>query len=74
MKKLLYLCVVLMGCETANVEITNTQYQISGRQLNLYVIDSCEYLGRVNGGQSDIITHKGNCKYCTERQKVLYEK
>ncbi len=74
MKKLLYLCVVLMGCETANVEVSNTQYQISGRQINLYVIDSCEYLGQVNNMQTDIITHKGNCKYCTERLKLLYGK
>lgn len=30
--------------------------------------DSCEYL--ISGsGSSQMMTHKGNCKYCTKRQK-----
>ena len=43
----------------------------SSVKVNTVVIDSCEYLyawfGMGNGGGS--FTHKGNCKYCTERSK-----
>lgn len=37
--------------------------------IKIYVIDSCEYLGKLRRYQSDILTHKGNCKFCAERSK-----
>lgn len=42
-------------------------------KINTVIIDSCEYLyawfGAGNGGGS--FTHKGNCKFCSERNKKL---
>lgn len=70
--KLLFAFVVsliLFGCETKNVEKHSTEYQINGSSLQIYVIDSCEYIGFVYGTNSDKLTHKGNCRFCTERNK-----
>ena len=39
------------------------------RDIRLYVIDSCEYIGYINAFNSDVLTHKGNCKFCAERSK-----
>lgn len=70
MKKLLVLSLLLFGCETRNARIETTTTTISGRNIDLYIIDSCEYIGKITGTQSDFLTHKGNCKYCTERNKL----
>ena len=37
------------------------------RQIRLYIIDSCEYIGHINAFNSDFLTHKGNCKFCRSR-------
>jgi len=39
------------------------------KNVRLYAIDSCEYIGDINGFHSDVLTHKGNCKFCAERSK-----
>lgn len=44
------------------------------RNLSVYVFDSCEYIGSLSaypsGSYSDFMAHKGNCRFCTERNKV----
>ena len=40
------------------------------REIRLYVIDSCEYIGHINVFHGDFLTHKGNCKFCAERSKI----
>lgn len=69
MKKLLLVLTIgiLLGCESRNVTITTTDFSIEGKYIKTYVIDSCEYIGSVYGSNSDILTHKGNCKYCAKR-------
>lgn len=42
---------------------------IGFRNIRVYEIDSCEYIGHINAFNSDFLTHKGNCKFCTERSK-----
>jgi hypothetical protein len=66
---ILLLAAVFSSCEqsTANVDKKNTDFQINGSRLEIYVIDSCEYIGRVYAGNSDKLTHKGNCKFCATR-------
>lgn len=44
--------------------ITESQF----REIRLYVIDSCEYIGYINVYQSDFLTHKGNCKFCKKHK------
>lgn len=69
MKKLLLVLTIgiLLGCESRNVNITTTDFSIEGRVIKTYIIDSCEYIGTVHNNNSDILTHKGNCKYCIKR-------
>lgn len=42
-----------------------------GKDCDIYIIDSCEYVGQRKGFNDDILTHKGNCKFCAERNKYL---
>ena len=69
MKKLMFFaCVILFGCE-GNVETKSTPYIINGRcNVEIHVIDSCEYI-RVCSGSRSWGSHKGNCKFCAERNK-----
>lgn len=66
---LLLLSVIFYGCDDKNVTIEETTIIINGRQMKIHTIDSCEYVGRITGGSADVLTHKGNCKFCTERNK-----
>ncbi len=48
--------------ETKHVEKKN--YYISNLEVSIteYVIDSCQYIGRIGGdSRSNYLTHKGNC-------------
>ena len=67
----LLVCVVFCSCETKNVSIQKTFTKINGREISIYEIDSCQYIGSVNKEQGDMITHKGNCKFCAERNKKI---
>jgi len=76
--KIIYLilaAIIFYGCEKApKQEIYPTINKIgvedkSIRDIRLYVIDSCEYIGYVDMSSSDFLTHKGNCKFCAERNK-----
>lgn len=63
----------LFGCN--DIERTHKREQlrtksidVNGYQLSITEFDSCEYI--VSGSNfSQMITHKGNCKYCTVRNK-----
>ena len=56
-----------------NTQNNDGTYKLSSPP-NVYFIDSCEYVGYVGYGNSDIIAHKGNCRFCKERrQKELKE-
>lgn len=65
----LLVAVIFCGCETRNVEQKQTDFTINGSELKIYIIDSCEYIGKIYGGNTDAFTHKGNCKLCAERSK-----
>ncbi len=40
------------------------------KSIFIVVIDSCEYIGSLRRVASDVITHKGNCKFCIYRNKL----
>ena len=69
MIKLLLLTIVICSCENENVEVKQTSTLINGREINNYIIDSCEYIGNIKGFNDDVLTHKGNCKFCIKRNK-----
>ena len=61
----LFASIILCGCEKDG-EVIST---VNNRNIKTYVIDECEYVGSVVGEGGDILTHKGNCKFCAERNK-----
>ena len=77
----LLVAVFLVGCEKEtpskeNVTINKNHPLIDKiepligddcREIHLYVIDSCEYIGYINNFHQDFLTHKGNCKFCLAR-------
>ena len=78
MKKLillLFVVTLLTSCEmeTRNAEVKSTDIIIEGRTIRVYVIDSCEYVGKINHTESDFISHKGNCQFCEKRREQEIE-
>ena len=85
MKNLLILIIAifaLCGCvESSQVNIPKQECKKVtsnfGKTYNVVEVDGCEYIVKHNpiresgGSKRDIIsiTHKGNCKYCLERNK-----
>ena len=57
---------LLTSCDKKNPYGT---YQPS--EYKVYVIDSCEYVGICEGGQDDFLAHKGNCRFCAERNRRI---
>ena len=60
------------SCEGLPKDYQNAEtiYDIENKSdLKIYTIDSCEYIGKLLGYNSDVLTHKGNCKFCLIRNK-----
>jgi len=57
--------IILLGCEKDGEVVSS----LNDKDIKIYVIDNCEYIGDVRGGSRDFLTHKGNCKFCAERAK-----
>ncbi len=63
--------IISIGCNSEGVEVSTTEVEINGRDINTYTFDGCEYVGSVIGSQGDLLTHKGNCKYCINRKREM---
>ena len=69
----LLVAVIFCGCDDMNraeerSKIFKTAVEVNGYQISIIEFDSCQYL--ISGvGYSQMMTHKGNCKFCTERSK-----
>ena len=72
MKKviLLALTALMVGCEEKQSDGT---YPTIATYYN-YIEDSCEYVGYVMGSRFDFLAHKGNCRFCKERDSIKWEK
>ena len=71
MNKILILLLATMcscGQEKQTIEKTYPISYNGVSDLKLVNIDSCEYLYG-EWGNATVLTHKGNCKYCTQRIK-----
>ena len=68
MKKLIFLMFLLsmlcVSCETKPRETIYIRYGNYYYGFDVIVIDSCEYLLG-----TDVLTHKGNCRFCKERNE-----
>ena len=70
MKTLLILLLATMcSCEQEKQKSKETypfSYDVGFGDLKLVNIDNCEYLYG-EWGSATVLTHKGNCKYCTKK-------
>ena len=60
----LLVAVIFCGC---NPQPENGSSETSNGDYVTKVIDSCEYIGYINAVPHDILTHKGNCRFCKQR-------
>ena len=68
MNKILILLIATMcSCEQEKQTIEKI-YPMAYGDIKLVNIDSCEYLYG-EWESATVLTHKGNCKYCTQRIK-----
>lgn len=70
----LVLVVFLFSCNNSSsppppqIDMTKMQVGVvDHKDMYMYTIDSCEYIGSIRGFNDDVIAHKGNCKYCAAR-------
>ena len=69
MKKIILLALTtLMMVRCGNIKNSDGTYRLS-KSPNVYIIDSCEYVGYIGYGNKDIIAHKGTCRFCKERRQ-----
>ena len=70
MKKIILLALaalMMVGCD----EKSTQPKELGGTRI--YIVDSCEYVGRDIGSRSGILAHKGNCRFCAERRNQELE-
>ncbi len=74
MRKIILLALtalMMLGCDEKHPDGTLT---LKPYYYRTYIIDSCEYVGWATGSQSDFLAHKGNCRFCKERDSIKWEK
>ena len=72
MKKIILLALaalMMVGCGDKFIE---TDYHTK-EGLRVSIIDSCEYI-HYSCGWGPEYTHKGNCRFCKERDSIKWEK
>lgn len=60
------LAVITAGCES---DVKYTKNQTTTQSVGVFEYDSCEYITIYHG-----VSHKGNCKYCAQRDSIKWEK
>ena len=60
---------IMVGCFNEK----NPDGTYTTREPRTYIIDSCEYIGYLGFGNCDVLTHKGNCRFCKERRQKEME-
>ena len=72
--KLLLVSVIFLGCgmQPRNEGMDNGKVETKIGDYTIRTIDSCEYIEYEHGVFDQRVyslTHKGNCRYCKERNK-----
>jgi hypothetical protein len=68
MKKIILLVLTILmmvGCS----KVKYTKHQTTTQDIGVFEYDSCEYITIYSG-----VSHKGNCKFCKERDSIKWEK
>jgi hypothetical protein len=66
----LLLTIFSCACREVNIPRKDTEFVVieDAGPLLIIEVDSCEYLFG-NWAYATVLTHKGNCKFCLERNK-----
>lgn len=66
---------LFVSCRDSNIESNTTDYKIKSyyQPVKILTIDGCEYLFG-DWGYSTVLTHKGNCKQCSEERLINKQK
>jgi hypothetical protein len=62
----------LLGKFTTDPQFLNDDRYYA--QVGVVEIDSCEYVGKLHFSDMDFLSHKGNCKFCTQRREIEQQK
>lgn len=71
MKKLLIIALLFASCKSKNTTQKSTNVVINGISIEIFTIDSCEYIGSEIGFNTGILTHKGNCSNPIHSKQTL---
>ena len=78
MKKLILLtltALIMVGCgDTNNCKVHTVDLYDKYNNYSIVILDSCEYIKRDNSKYDNGISHKGNCRFCEERDSIKWEK
>lgn len=64
---LLFITQLILSCETS-YPVHEANDKFYGNSIEIHTIDSCEYI-YIPSGNASWGSHKGNCKFCKERNK-----
>lgn len=69
---LLLSIVLLISCNSNTNDAVVYNTKDKNCPFNVIIIDSCEYLSGVDGNRG-FLSHKGNCKFCKQRELDYYD-
>lgn len=58
---IILLALLAVGCKQVPIPAEIERRKTIGSNIYTYTIDSCEYIGRLNNGNADVLTHSGTC-------------
>lgn len=67
------ICFMLLRCSPTSLQIEDRQKKWDKEHTKIVEIDNCEYIVKKHqssSGWSETVVHKGNCKFCKERNKI----
>jgi hypothetical protein len=64
---IMLIAIIFFGCKKSTIKEDKSITVVGNIDVNIYTMDSCEYIGWIKGTKGDWATHKGNCKFCAER-------
>lgn len=69
---LLLSIVLLISCNSNTNDAVVYDTKDKNCPFNIIIIDSCEYIYCIDGPRT-CLSHKGNCKFCKQRELDYYD-
>lgn len=63
---------ILESCDGPNIQskVSTAKYGNAGVDITIYNIGGHEYIGRLNGGNTDWATHSGSCPHPDHKNRI----